>query len=189
MAKRKQRNNGVRYSESDKMVARHIVSAAGGAITDELLDQVRTALRIPTLSWDTLQRWMKPQVEKPQTQAASTESRERKVSAVESVEMNYHKAAAREIVEHTFRQYAKQANSSTQVESTEGKDAAKVMADMLKLMQLLDGLPTEIVGVTSKLLEVAKRKGYDPLRFIEANIAELDQLPDAEMITAGSGVN
>jgi hypothetical protein len=156
MPRPKQRkNNGVRYSEADKMVARRIVLAAGGIITDELLEQVRTALRIPTLSWDTLQRWMKPQVEKPSTQAASTESRERKVPVVESVEMDYQNAAARDIVEQTFRQYAKQANNSTLVEKTEAKDAAKVMTDMLKLMQLLDGMPTEIIGAMEVLNELA----------------------------------
>lgn len=189
MTKRKQRNNGKRYSESDKMVARRIVQAAGGTITDELLEQVRSALRIPTLSWDTLQRWCKPQVEKPSIQVASTESRERKVSIVESVEMDYQTAAARDIVERTFRRYAERANDSDSVEKTEAKDAAKVMTDMLKLMQLLDGLPTEIVGVTSKLAELAKRKGYDPVKPFEAMIAELELLPDKEMITTGSGVN
>jgi hypothetical protein len=155
VAPRKQRNNGKRYSDTEKMVACQIVRANGGKLTNELLSQIQTAINIPALSWDTVQRWWNTEVEGPKTQTATNDSRVNSAQTVESSQLDFKKAATREIIEHTFRQYAKRANNTTTVETTEGKDAARVMTDMLKLMQLVDGLPTEIIGAASELTELA----------------------------------
>lgn len=186
------KQNGKRYSDTEKMVARHIVSAAGGVVTEDLLKQVQVALNIKTLAWDTLARWVKEPVETTPTPTNTTESRDQQEKTVEVPQLDYQKAATREIVEATFRRYAARANNHTAVETTEAKDAAKVMADMLKLMQLLDGMPTEIVGMIPDLVEfskLAQRKGYSIQDVIRANSQTLSELPDIEMITAGSGVN
>lgn len=161
MAKRVQRNNGKRYSDTEKMVACQIVRSNGGKLTDELLSQIQLALNIPTLSWDTVTRWWnaskapKPEtVEQPVISAASGESRVYHVHLVDEVETDFAKSTTREIIEQTFRRYAKQANRLDSINKTDGKDAAAVMASMVKLLQLVDGLPTEIVGAASELTEL-----------------------------------
>jgi len=155
MAPRKQRNNGKRYSDIEKMAACQIVRSAGGTLTDELLKQIQLVLKIPTLSWDTVQRWYNASVEKPRTLAVSDDSRVQRVVLVETSELDFEKSTTRDIIEHTFRQYATQANLHSQVAKTDGKDAAAVMTSMVKLLQLVDGLPTEIIGAASELTELA----------------------------------
>lgn len=171
---KKQRNNGKRYSDTEKMVACQIVRSNGGKLTDELLKQIQLVLNIPTLSWDTVQRWFNASVEPPKPAPVSGESRVPSLASVETSGLDYQKAAAREIVEHTFRQYATQANKPMEVAMTEGKDAAKVMADMLKLMQLLDGMPTEILGIASEFVAKATAKKLDALSIMRELINEID---------------
>lgn len=183
MARKTVRNNGKRYNDTEKMVACQIVRANGGKLTDEILTQIQEALNIPTLSWDTVTRWynasLKPKVEpveKPQTQALSGESRVRYVHIVDEVETDFEKATARDIVDQTFRRYAKQANRRDFIQKTDGKDAAKVMGDMLKLMQLLDGLPTEIISAQLILNEQVEYFRENDIDFNEAQRQFLEMI-------------
>lgn len=167
--------NGRRYAMAEKAIAVQIVRAAGGNVTDEALGNIRTILGTQTLDTKTLVSWMKRQDEinypKPKPSASSVEVPQ-VPTGVPS--LDFQQEAAYAIVEHTFRNYAKRANVEAAVEDTDGPAAAKVMADMAKLMQLLQGLPTEIVELAGRFVEKAKQNNDDPRKIMEALINDYD---------------
>ncbi len=62
-------------------------------------------------------------------------------------------------------------------------------ATLYDKIRLIDNLPTEIIGVTIQFAELAKRKGVNPGNVIQNAIDEMLAMPDADMLTTGSGVN
>ncbi|HJX57498.1 MAG TPA: hypothetical protein VJ325_02135 [Thiobacillus sp.] len=56
-------------------------------------------------------------------------------------------------------------------------------------VRLLEGLPTEVIRVTVELDALAKRKGLSTTDAIIALRDRMDELPDVQMLTEGSGAN
>lgn len=144
---------------AEKAIAVQIVRAAGGNVTDETVHNVRTILNTSTLDSKTLVSWMKNQasIEYPKSDApkSSVEVPEVPTGVSPDQKIDYETAAAYDLVERTFRNYAERANKKEAIQDTDGPAAAKVMAEMAKLMQLLQGMPTEITASISELTELA----------------------------------
>lgn len=172
---RSMRANGRRYTMAEKAIAIQIVRAAGGNVTDETVQSIRKILNTSTLDSKTIVSWMKNKasIEYPKMDAWQSSVEVPKVPT-EVPTLDYETAAAYDLVERTFRNYAERANDDVAIEKTDGPAAAKVMADMAKLMQLLQGLPTEIVALTSQFVEAAKRRNANPMDIMREAINELD---------------
>lgn len=153
MARKAKVANGRRYTDAEKMFAVQTVRVAGGTVTDEALRSIRLVLKAPALDYKTIVSWLK--VFSTSAESPSAKNDSSNGSSNETPSIDFQRETALALVEHTFRNYAKRANEKTAVDVTEGKDAAKVMADMAKLMQLLQGMPTEITASLSELTELA----------------------------------
>lgn len=157
MATKKPGNSARRYSAAEKAVAVQAVLASGGIVTSENLRSVRVLLKSQTISFSTLYEWVKNHTTPDKTAEPPYDSRALPTSKAEKSEsLDFAKATTLQIVEHTLRNYARRANEESAVLATEGKDSAKVMGDMVKLYQLLQGYPTEIIGIMDDLTAVAE---------------------------------
>lgn len=185
MAPKKHAANGRRYSDAEKAMAVQLILSTGGTLNNENWKQIRKLLGKP-VSYDVVERWLNA-FQSEKTPSQKNESPSDPTSTIQAID--YARATALQIAESTMRRFAERANNPDAVKATEAKDAARVMVEMVKLMQLLQGLPTEIVSVTADITVKAQRKGVDLHRLLKNVGAKLDELPDAPMITEGSAVN
>ncbi len=184
-AKRTKRNNGLRYTDEQKMIAVETVRVSGGVVTDKTLADVRLVLNAPTLSLSTLDAWVKNAHYEPSTNGSDSDSRKREKSAL-VFDPN---AAAIEQWRQTRIAYLKRANEPSAILWTEGKDAVAAAERAQKMEQLLEGLPTEVISVTVDLDALAKRKGLSTADVLKTLRDQMSTLPDVPMVTAGSGAN
>jgi hypothetical protein len=183
--KAQKRMNGTRYTDKQKLVAVETVRAAGGQVTDQTLADVRLLLRAPTLSLSTLDAWVK-QARRQTDQSDSTEGSRKDESLPES---KFDPAAtAREMWRLTRIAYLERANDPAALLWIDGKDAVAAAERAQKMEQLLDGLPTEIIGVLPGLLELIRAKGYDPVATFATLETHFRALPD-KPITPSHGAN
>lgn len=164
--------NGRRYTDAEKMIAVQTVRASGGNVSDEAMRNIRVILKAPALDSKTVVSWLK--IFSTSTESTGPKNESSVTSSVEVPSLDFQRETAYAIVEHTFRKYATRANNQPAVDATEGKDAAKVMADMAKLMQLLQGLPTDIIELTERVVKAAEQRKEDPRKIMEALINDYE---------------
>jgi hypothetical protein len=180
------------YSAEQKAAAVEVIKRYGG-LTAEAIAVARELLGAPTLSISTLHGWLKAPV-KPPKQAAPlrTETETKKESEteakIEAVKVSVNDALDK-MFETTARNYLMQANNPDVIASTKGPQAVVAAATALDKLRLLQGLPTEIVAVIPTLVEVIRRKGYDPAEAIKTMLTQFASLPDAPMVTDIHGAN
>lgn len=176
------------YTEKQKSIARRIVNEAhGGQVSDRSLSDVRIALDSPSISISTLYSWIKGIPKKSTLISEISRNSDLETEKSKPNDLDYDNASVKEILRATLRKYAKRANNQDAVDATDGKDAVAAMERLIKLTQLLDGLPTEIVGITSDFVKLAERKGYNASQSLRDLMIEMEKEPD--MITPTSGMN
>lgn len=155
--------HGKRYTDKQKSVAVATVRISGGRVTDQTLADVRLVLKSPTLSLSTLNEWV----------AAAPVVSEQSVSTFDP------EADALTQWKQTKLAYLKRANSPQALALTDGKDAVAAAERAQKMEQLLQGLPTEIVELTSKFYLIAIKHDDDPRKIMEALINDYESEPIA----------
>lgn len=186
MAPKKHAANGRRYSEADKAVAVQLILSTGGVLTNENWKQVRKLLGKP-VSYKAVQLWF-AEYQSQKTRPQQSDSSGEVTSTLQAID--FANAATIQMVEHTLRNYAARANNPDAVKATEGKDAARVMGEMIKLMQLLQGLPTEIIGWMSDLQAIAdlfREENVDGSASIRAWRQELEKRRQAKQGKVSNG--
>jgi hypothetical protein len=129
------------YSEHQKALALEILARHDGQVTSVALSDIRELLESPDLPKTTVWRWL---------QRDATDKKnvtpEAKAKAAETLDNMF---------EATARQYLSHAQKETVVNRMDGKGAVIAAATAVDKMRLLRDLPTEIIGATAELTELA----------------------------------
>lgn len=176
--KRKQRTkrqNGIRYTDEQKLIAVETVRVSGGVVTEKNLADVRLVLNAPTLSSSTLDAWVKNAHYDSETTEGDSGSRKPTKSL--TFDPN---AAAIEQWRQTRIAYLKRANEPSAVLWTEGKDAVAAAERAQKMEQLLAGLPTEIVGMLPELLQSLQAINLNPSDIFAGMLAKAKAEAEAQ---------
>lgn len=185
------------YSDIQKMQACELVKQHKGVIDEAILDEIRREIDEPKLPKMTVWRWWKhyqivagQPVEEPKAPGKTDgyvgvtfPSASSDVTDVtgESLDDKLERAAHK-LIDHALRDELLLWTSS--------KDAISAATEAIKTMRLLRGMPTEILAVLPELVEVIRRKGYDPAQAIKTMHNQFAALPDAPApLTDVHGVN
>lgn len=170
------------YSESERMLAVEIVRRNDGRIDTSTLSQIQAAVGKPVTA-PSIRGWIKKEKNTPKSLRE-----EKKEILSEPVEYVIRRKLD-EKLEDAAHKFVDRATSEGVVDSMGGREAMTAAGIAIDKMQLLRGMPTEIIGVTVELAAMAKRKGLDPHRALQSVLNRMRELPDAPMLTDGSGVN
>lgn len=167
------------YTLEQKAVAIAVASRYDNQVSGAAIDEIRRLLSLPNLTDRTVRNWLK----EFQSNGAeiSPEIPKKKISPKVS---EAHVEAAQEeldvLFESTARNYLSHANKPDVIKDTKGPQAVTAAAIAFDKMRIGRGLPTEIIGVVSGLMEDAQRKGYDPYKLL----ADLREAVNADDVTA-----
>lgn len=178
------------YTDIQRVQACDLVNQHNGVIDEQTLAVIRKALDEPKLPKMTVWRWWKhyqivsaPPDEQPKSASVTPSTGAPDVTDVtgESLDDKLERAAHK-LINHALRDELLLWTSS--------KDAIAAAATAIQTMRLLRGMPTEILQVLPDLVEVIRRKGYDPAQAIQTMRNQFAALPDAPVpITDVHGVN
>lgn len=181
------------YSETEKALAVEIVRRNSGVLDSLTLASIRSAIG-PRLTAPTIRGWLKAAGGDTKVENLPSPPREnlpekkgppssdpvlvQKVNQV--LDQKLEQAA------HRFIDHATRPETVAEMSGQQAMTSAGIAIDK---MRLLRGLPTEIVAVVPDLIEVIRRKGYDPLQALTTMKAQFAALPDAPMVTEVHGAN
>lgn len=163
------------YSEAQRAMAVEILNRHDGKLSRVATDEIRAILDAPDLPKSTIWRWLQKEAN-----GKKNASPEAKAAAAEALDAIFEKVA------RTYATHALEKDVIKDANATQSMIAAGTAVDK---MRLLRGLPTEIVQIMPELLETIRRKGYDPLKAINAMHTQFSALPDAPMMTPTHGAN
>jgi hypothetical protein len=172
------------YPAEQKAMALAIVERHGGEITGAALDEVRAMLELPKLAKSTVWQWVKTgvggggsgKIEPNRTEnkivPEKKDKRQPTVEMVEAAEESLDK-----LYERVARRYLEQALKPTVIGDLDGKQAVTAAAIATDKMRLLQGLPTEIIGVLPGIIESANLLGLNASQLL----VQMKQRLDAEV--------
>lgn len=172
------------YTAEQKAMALAIVESHGGEITAGALDEVRAMLELPKLAKSTVWSWVKAGVGgvgsgkiEPNRTANKIEP-EKKDQRQPTPEMvsearisldRYFEKLAYKLLQHAERDEV--------IGEMDGKQAITAAAIAVDKMRLLQGLPTEIIGVLPGIIESANLLGLNAGQLL----VQMKQRLDAEV--------
>lgn len=143
-----------RKQHDAKFRASAVAILCGAGYPDDPYQLEKVATRLGVLS-RTLRRWYKGENAPPPAELVTQEKR-----------------ALADIFEDVARTYLNHALDADVVGDTAGNVAVTAAAISVDKMQLLRGLPTEIIGLVPQVMKALEDAGYDPVQVFNDLIAE-----------------
>lgn len=157
------------YTVEQKAVAIAVVRRYDGLVTAAAIDEIRQLLTLPNLTTQTVRNWCKdvqPSTNDDAPKFDQNLSKKRPKAIVTETEVKAADEALDDLFESTARNYLEHANKADVIKDTKGPQAVTAAAIAFDKMRIGRGLPTEIIGVVSGLMEDAQRKGFDPYKLL-----------------------
>lgn len=157
------------YTVEQKAVAIAVVRRYDNLVTAAAIDEIRQLLTLPNLTTQTVRNWVKevqPTQNDDTSNLAQILPQKKSKNPVTEKDVEAANEALDDVFERTARVYLEHANKPDVIKDTKGPQAVTAAAIAFDKMRIGRGLPTEIIGVVTGLVEDAQRKGFDPYKLL-----------------------
>lgn len=162
------------YSEVEKATAVEIVRRFGGEISQEAVREIADVLgKSPskTTIWNWVQKRSEP-IQKNEREK-NQGGRELVVKPTATIIESVAQETLDNMFEHLARRYLERALEPSVIDDMKGRELVTSAAIAVDKMQLLRGLPTEVISILPGLLQMIAQAGLDPVLVFQSLRSQL----------------